>query len=87
MFFLTMSCVFISLRAHIEKVLNYEKLPLASWSFPSSINLYILYFYFFCSTAPPKEAFSEMKEHKKIIEKGVPEDVPPGIKGSRVSYM
>ena len=28
-----------------------------------------------------------MKEHKKIIEKGVPEDVPPGIKGSRVSYM
>ncbi len=23
---------------------------------------------------------SEAKEHKKIIEKGVPEDVPPGIK-------
>lgn len=25
-----------------------------------------------------------MKEHKKIIEKGVPEDVPPGLKGRRV---
>ena len=39
-----------------------------------------------CSpTAPPKELFCEMKEHKKIIEKGVPEDVPPGLKGRRVS--
>ena len=28
-----------------------------------------------------------MKEHKKIIEKGVPEDVPPGLKGRRVSKI
>ena len=41
--------------------------------------------YMYTTVAPPKESFSEMKEHKKIIEKGVPEDVPPGIKGRRVS--
>ena len=26
-----------------------------------------------------------MKEHKKLIEKGIPEDVPPGLLGVRVS--
>ena len=37
--------------------------------------------------APPKELFCEMKEHKKIIEKGIPEDVPPGLKATRVSII
>ena len=49
-----------------------------------------VFFFFFllCSSvAPPKELFCEMKEHKKIIEKGVPEDVPPGLKGRRVSKI
>ncbi len=26
------------------------------------------------------QTLSEAKDHKKIIEKGVPEDVPPGVK-------
>ena len=36
------------------------------------------------TSAPPKEALSEQKEHKKLIEKGKPEDVPPGIKHRKV---
>lgn len=32
------------------------------------------------SADPPTEPLSEQKEHKKIIEKGIPEDVHPGIK-------
>lgn len=32
------------------------------------------------STGPPKEALSEQKEHKKLIEKGMPDDVLPGFK-------
>ena len=31
-------------------------------------------------SAEPKQSLSEAKEHKKIIEKGVPEDVTPGVK-------
>ena len=34
----------------------------------------------FCPPAPPKEYLSEQKEHKKLIEKGKPEDVPLGIR-------
>lgn len=32
-----------------------------------------------------KEPLSELTEHKKIIEKGIPEGVPPGLKHKRVS--
>ena len=31
-------------------------------------------------SAEPQQSLSEAKEHKKIIEKGVPEDVTPGVK-------
>ena len=34
-----------------------------------------------------KEALSEMKEHKKLIEKGRPDDVPPGFRFRTVSGM
>jgi hypothetical protein len=33
----------------------------------------------------PKELFSEQSEHRKIIEMGVPEGVPPGYKYRQVS--
>ena len=36
-------------------------------------------------TAPPKESLSEHKDHKKMIEKGKPEDAPVGIKHRKVS--
>lgn len=32
-----------------------------------------------------KEALSEMKEHKKLIEKGKPDDVPAGFRFRTVS--
>ena len=35
--------------------------------------------------APAKEPLSEMKEHKKLIEKGKPEDVPVGHRFRTVS--
>lgn len=43
-----------------------------------------------CSPSPSlfkvnKEPFSEMKEHKKLIEKGKPDDVPPGYRYRTVS--
>ena len=54
----------------------------------TSTIVWILCFFLLCSPiAPPKELFCEMKEHKKIIEKGVPEDVLPGLKGRRVSKI
>lgn len=33
-----------------------------------------------------KEPLSEQKEHKKIIEKGKPDDVPAGVKHKHVSF-
>ena len=44
-----------------------------------------LYVYIRTATDPPTEPLSEQKEHKKIIEKGIPEDVHPGIKNKNVS--
>ena len=35
--------------------------------------------------APAKEPLSEMKEHKKLIEKGKPDDVPVGNRYGTVS--
>ena len=35
-------------------------------------------------TVTPKEPLSEEKDHKKVIEKGKPDDVPPGIKNRNV---
>lgn len=34
-------------------------------------------------TGPPKEALSESKEHKKLIEKGKPDDLPAGFRHKR----
>ena len=34
--------------------------------------------------AAPKEALSEQKDHKKLIEKGKPDDILPGFKNRHV---
>ena len=38
------------------------------------------------TAAPPKESLSEHKDHKKMIEKGKPDDAPVGIKHRKVSF-
>jgi len=36
------------------------------------------------TTAASKEPFCKQKQHRKVLDKGVPEDVMPGIKNSKV---
>lgn len=38
------------------------------------------------SAAASKEPLSQQKVHRKVLDKGVPEDVMPGILESQVSY-
>ena len=40
-----------------------------------------------CVCEVKKEALSEMKEHKRLIEKGRPDDVPPGFRFRTVGGM
>jgi hypothetical protein len=36
------------------------------------------------TAAASKEPFCKQKQHRKVLDKGVPEDVMPGIKNSKV---
>lgn len=38
------------------------------------------------ATASTKEPYSQQKIHRKILDKGIPEDVMPGILNSKVSH-
>jgi hypothetical protein len=37
--------------------------------------------------ASSKEPFCKQKQHRKVLDKGVPEDVMPGIKNTKVSVQ
>jgi len=36
------------------------------------------------AAATSKEPFCKQKQHRKVLDKGVPDDVMPGIKNSKV---
>ena len=50
--------------------------------------LFFLLFAFICFLffLEEKERFCNQSEHKKILDKGIPDDVPPGYRDRHVSF-